>query len=106
MTTFRAILAFTLCCATASSSSADDIKVKMPERALSTEGGRYVFGQISDYRRDQYMLDTKTGRLWQSVEITSPKNEDGTGGRSYLILQEVRYYQNSTGKEATEPPTK
>lgn len=25
---------------------------------------RYVFGQISDRASDQYMLDTKTGRLW------------------------------------------
>ena len=34
---------------------------------LSSEGGRYVFGQISDMARDQFMLDTKTGRLWQVV---------------------------------------
>ena len=33
--------------------------------ALSASGGRYVFGQISEYRRDQLMLDTQTGRLWQ-----------------------------------------
>jgi hypothetical protein len=34
---------------------------------LSTENGRYVFGQISDFRQDQFMLDTETGRLWQMV---------------------------------------
>ena len=31
---------------------------------LSAPGGRYVFGQISESRRDQYLLDTQTGRLW------------------------------------------
>lgn len=34
---------------------------------LFSENGRFVFGQISDFRRDQYMLDTQTGRLWQIV---------------------------------------
>ncbi|MBW2064198.1 MAG: hypothetical protein JRJ03_04610 [Deltaproteobacteria bacterium] len=32
---------------------------------LSSAGGRYVFGQISDSSRDQFMLDTLTGRLWR-----------------------------------------
>ena len=34
---------------------------------LSSENGRFIFGQIPEYRRDQYMLDTKTGRLWHIV---------------------------------------
>ncbi|MBW1997561.1 MAG: hypothetical protein JRJ29_06295 [Deltaproteobacteria bacterium] len=31
---------------------------------LGCAGGRYVFGQISDSSKDQFMLDTLTGRLW------------------------------------------
>ena len=36
--------------------------------ALSSTTGRYVFGQISDYQRDKFMLDTKTGALWHVVK--------------------------------------
>jgi len=35
---------------------------------LSCPGGRFVFGQISDSSKDQYMLDTWTGRLWRLSE--------------------------------------
>jgi hypothetical protein len=27
-------------------------------------GGRFVMGQLTNMRRDQYLLDTKTGRIW------------------------------------------
>lgn len=37
-------------------------------RALGCPGGRYVFGQISDSEKDQFMLDTVTGRLWRIAE--------------------------------------
>jgi hypothetical protein len=36
-----------------------------PGNFLSAGSGRFVFGQISSYRRDQFMLDTYTGRIWQ-----------------------------------------
>jgi hypothetical protein len=45
-----------------------------PQQKISSEGvlssgsGRYVFGQISDSGKDQYMLDTETGRLWRIGE--------------------------------------
>jgi hypothetical protein len=38
---------------------------------LSVTGGRYVFGQISSMRADQFMLDTQTGRLWQLAVDTN-----------------------------------
>lgn len=38
---------------------------------LSAPGGRFVFGQISNMRKDQYMLDTATGRLWEVTEDTN-----------------------------------
>lgn len=36
-------------------------------RVLASDGGRYVFGQISSAARHQFMLDTQTGRLWVIV---------------------------------------
>jgi len=41
------------------------------EKVLSSGAGRYVFGQISDSSKDQYMLDTLTGRLWRIGETSS-----------------------------------
>jgi hypothetical protein len=37
-------------------------------KVLSAAGGRFVFGQISDSGKDQFMLDTVTGRLWRVGE--------------------------------------
>ncbi|NTV32731.1 MAG: hypothetical protein HGA50_05510 [Deltaproteobacteria bacterium] len=37
-------------------------------KVLSAAGGRFVFGQISDSGKDQFMLDTQTGRLWRIGE--------------------------------------
>ena len=46
----------------------EPVKVVPPQnKILSSGAGRYVFGQISDYARHQFMLDTQTGRLWQIV---------------------------------------
>ncbi len=42
-------------------------------RTLKASNGRFVLGQISDFRSDQFLLDTRTGRLWQSVEMTNEK---------------------------------
>jgi hypothetical protein len=41
------------------------------EKVLSSGTGRYVFGQISDSSKDQFMLDTLTGRLWRIGETSS-----------------------------------
>ena len=38
------------------------------KQVLSSSGGRFVFGQISDSAKDQFMLDTCTGRLWKISE--------------------------------------
>ena len=38
------------------------------KHVLSSSGGRFVFGQISDSSKDQFMLDTQTGRLWRITE--------------------------------------
>lgn len=50
-------------------------------KILSAQGGRFVFGQISEMRRDQYMLDTQTGRLWRITETKA----------SNVVLEPVVY---------------
>jgi opacity protein-like surface antigen len=70
-----------MACALAFSASvaiaADPVKVAPPQQKTLTGNGRYVFGQISDYRSDQYMLDTQTGKLWRVV-LRRLKTPDGT----------------------------
>jgi len=47
---------------------AEPVEVKPPQnKVLLSTNGRYVFGQISEFRADQFLLDTQTGRLWQIV---------------------------------------
>jgi hypothetical protein len=41
---------------------------KPKQEVLSSQNGRFVFGQISDASKDQFMLDTATGRLWRIAE--------------------------------------
>jgi hypothetical protein len=38
------------------------------QEILFSENGRFIFGQISDSSKDQFMLDTVTGRLWRIAE--------------------------------------
>ena len=38
------------------------------EGVLSSQNGRFVFGQISASSKDQFMLDTQTGRIWRIAE--------------------------------------
>ena len=48
---------------------AEPVEVIPPQyKILGTSSGRFVFGQVSQYRRDQFLLDTQTGRLWQIVQ--------------------------------------
>ena len=68
------------------SSAEDKVKI-VPEksRTLSSPNGRFVLGQISDWRSDQYLLDTQTGRLWQSTEMTNEKGQSQPVFRIVLI---------------------
>lgn len=54
-------LAFALCCLTGAYAE--------PGSVLSATGGRFVYGQVSAFGRDQFMLDTQDGRLWRIVCI-------------------------------------
>ena len=95
------LLLFASCISTV---EAEPVEVKVPQqKMLSSPGGRFVFGQISDFRRDQYMLDTQTGRLWQSA-MSKPKNPDGSeaSGDGFMILQPVPY-SDLDGKMGVTP---
>jgi hypothetical protein len=48
---------------------------------LSSQSGRFVFGQVSGSSKDQFMLDTQTGRIWRIAE----------SGEVGLFLREVPY---------------
>ena len=41
------------------------IQQQPQQKVLSSDNGRFVFGQISGSSKDQFMLDTATGRLWR-----------------------------------------
>lgn len=72
--------------------------------ALSAANGRYVFGQLGAMRADQYMLDTKTGRVWQLI-CTVPHKDEKTKKVSpsqcdQTALQAVGY-ETLDGKQLT-----
>jgi len=56
-----------------------------PGSVLSSPGQRYVFGQVSEYARHQYLLDTQTGRLWQLVCAKSGE-KTATGEKAPCVL--------------------
>lgn len=67
-------------------------KEEMGGQVLSSENGRFVFGQISSSDKDKFMLDTQTGRLWRISE----------NSKAGMYLKPVKY-QNSK-EEYTELP--
>lgn len=71
--------------------------------ALSATGGRYIFGQVSSMRKDQYMLDTQTGRLWNKVCVEISK-EDPTQCLG-IVLEPVQYL-DAQGKSTGTSPSK
>lgn len=62
-------------------------------QVLKTEAGRYVFGQVNSSAKNQFMLDTQTGRLWNVLA-----KRDGPG----FVLQPVEYVNGSD--YTWEPP--
>lgn len=67
---------------------------------LSAAGGRYVFGQISAMRRDQYLLDTQTGRVWQLVCAEKDKNDSS---KCNLTAFDAMVFFDHTGKPSPSP---
>ena len=68
-------------------------KIQQPQqKVLSAENGRFVFGQISGSSKDQFMLDTVTGRLWRIAET----------GEIGMFLRAVPY-RNDEGEISPVP---
>jgi hypothetical protein len=68
-----------------SANAQEKVKVAQDQqKTLGSTNGRFVFGQISDFRSDQYMLDTQTGCLWQIVEQTDEKGSPA--GRALQVI--------------------
>jgi len=65
---------------------------KSQQKLLSSANGRFVFGQISNSSKDQFMLDTLTGRLWRIAE----------SGAIGIFLRSVPY-RNEDGKCSAIP---
>ena len=88
----------------ASASAADAVKVAPPQqKLLSSSNGRYVFGQISEFRRDQYMLDTQTGRLWQTACAKTDAGVSNTQDNCTIILRPVPYIGPGDDKWSVSP---
>ena len=63
-------------------------KIQQPQqKILSSDNGRFVFGQISGSSKDQFMLDTATGRLWRI----------GATGKLGTFLKSIPY-RNAKGE--------
>ena len=97
----RAALGLSLLAVFGSALADDAAKVKLPPSTRiiashpTAEGsGRFVFGQVSDFRADQYLLDTKTGRLWQIVLAPGGGN----------ILQPVPVVSDDGKGSIAQPP--
>jgi len=63
------------------------IRQQPQQKVLSSDNGRFVFGQISGSSKDQFMLDTATGRLWRI----------GESGKLGTFLKSIPY-RNAKGE--------
>lgn len=77
--------------------------VKKAPRALSSESGRYVLGQISDSKIDQYLLDTKTGRVWQ-IQSAKRKTESGREYEEYVLVP-ILFHGSGVDGAVRDSPT-
>jgi hypothetical protein len=68
-------------------------------KTLSSEKGRFVLGQISDFRSDQYLLDTETGRVW-SIGVTRTGEQ---GKDSEIKVFQPVLFITPEGKFSIEP---
>jgi hypothetical protein len=82
------------------STARDSLAPDAHQSVLASANGRYVFGQISEMRRDQFMLDTQTGRLWQLMLVST--NEEG--GNELMPVPYVFPATNGERKMSLSPP--
>lgn len=100
----NALVVSSLSCLSGLAVAAEPVKVSpVGSKMLAAENGRFVFGQISDYREDRFMLDTKTGRLYQLVV----SRQRDAGGK-VIAGSEVEYlslvpYRSEKGNLVSAP---
>lgn len=67
------------------------------KRETSLKTGRFELKQISQYRRDQYLLDTSTGRMWRPACTKVAKNGidcDGTVFWGEVAVENLTRFSN------------
>lgn len=74
-----------------------------PGSVLSAAGGRYVFGQTSEYQKNTYMLDTHTGRLWQVA--CSQVDKDNSLRCLLTVMMPIPFVDSRGELTGTFPPT-
>lgn len=67
-----------------------------------SEGGRFQILQISDMRRDQYMIDTQTGNLWSSTCISKENNECAYGAFMKVDVEDINIKKSAILKKASD----
>ena len=65
--------------------------------ALGSTGGRYVFGQLSEFQKDKFLLDTQTGRVW--IMICT----DDKGAQCWRGFQSVPFMDGNGNRLSTAP---
>lgn len=78
---------------------------------LSAPGGRFVLGQISKFRRDQFLLDTKTGHVWNLIcadpapapDKSKGKTPPTIGDCSSMVWVPVWFSNQAKNQYQTEP---
>lgn len=71
---------------------------------LGVSGGRFVFGQISSFRSDQYLLDTQTGRIWRPACVV--RNKDDSSKCELTAMEPVDFLDGNGKISGTVPPPK
>lgn len=87
----KALLVILACCSVGWA-----VDMEVPRIILGVQGGRFVFGQLNEYMRTSYMLDTQSGRLWKLSQKTD----------STLILEPIPYADIVAGKVVELPAPK
>lgn len=80
----------------------DPARNQTQQKNLSSQNGRFVFGQISGLARDQYMLDTQTGKLWQ-LTLSDSYDAEGKKNGTYTFLNPIGYQDWKSGTLKQEP---
>lgn len=63
-------------------------KPEIVEKPPEPKVGRFQLQQISTFRRDQFLLDTATGRMWTNVCV-KPGKQAGDCAQSYWAEESV-----------------